>query len=217
MKDSAILVQNTILFGCLPIEIIQQYINSREFMIVSYNKNSIVHCEGDFCDKLEIILSGKIVIERIDENGNILAISDFGDNDILGGNLLFSQNPYYPMTVSTKIPSKVLEIKREVLFSLFCKYPVVLRAYLELISDNAYILGNKIRHYIKKTIRESILSYLKYESKIQNSNRITLTLSKKSLAERMGVQRTSLSRELAKMRADGLIKFDKDTIILLKE
>ncbi|HPE16011.1 MAG TPA: helix-turn-helix domain-containing protein, partial [Oscillospiraceae bacterium] len=41
------------------------------------------------------------------------------------------------------------------------------------------------------------------------------SMTKKALAERIGVQRTSLSRELAKMRDDGLIKFDIDSIELL--
>jgi CRP-like cAMP-binding protein len=54
------------------------------------------------------------------------------------------------------------------------------------------------------------------ECKIQNSNRIQLGITKKALAERIGVQRTSLSRELAKMKADGLIDFDDKTISLLK-
>ena len=88
--------------------------------------------------------------------------------------------------------------------------------YLEFTSDRAFILGDKIKHYINKTIRESIMNYLNYESKIQNSNRIKLNTTKKSLAEKIGVQRTSLSRELAKMRDDGLILFDTDSITLLK-
>jgi CRP-like cAMP-binding protein len=57
---------------------------------------------------------------------------------------------------------------------------------------------------------------LERECKIQNSNRIQLGITKKALAERIGVQRTSLSRELAKMKADGLIDFDDKTITLLK-
>ena len=36
------------------------------------------------------------------------------------------------------------------------------------------------------------------------------------LAEKIGVQRTSLSRELAKMREDGLVVFDEKSITLLK-
>ena len=52
----------------------------------------------------------------------------------------------------------------------------------------------------KRTIRESIVGFLKHETQKQNSQTITLPVSKKALAERFGVQRTSLSRELQKMR-----------------
>ena len=41
-------------------------------------------------------------------------------------------------------------------------------------------------------------------------------MTKKALAERIGVQRTSLSRELAKMRADGLIKYDAESIEIMR-
>ncbi len=119
------------------------------------------------------------------------------------------------MTVSTQLPTDILEIDREALFELFCNNAIFLRTYLELTSDRAFILGDKIKHYINKTIRESIMNYLNYESKKQNSNHIKLNITKKALAERIGVQRTSLSRELAKMRAEGLIEFDSVSIKLL--
>ncbi|WFF74591.1 Crp/Fnr family transcriptional regulator [Proteiniclasticum sp. QWL-01] len=191
-------------------------LKSGKFKVTSYKKSSVVHFDGETCSKLEIILSGRVAVDRIDESGNLLTISEFYKNDILGGNLLFSKNPYYPMTVLTKLPTDILEIDREALFELFCNNPVFLRTYLELTSDRAFILGNKIKHYINKTIRESIMNYLNYESKIQNSNHIKLNTTKKALAEKIGVQRTSLSRELAKMREDGLILFDTDSITLLK-
>ena len=60
------------------------------------------------------------------------------------------------------------------------------------------------------------MAYLEYESKIQNSNQIKLEITKKELAERIGVQRTSLSRELAKMRNEGLVTFDSNSITILK-
>ena len=68
---------------------------------------------------------------------------------------------------------------------------------------------------MNRTIRESIISYLDYERKNQNSNIIKLNMTKKALAERIGVQRTSLSRELAKMREDGLIEYTPVSISLL--
>jgi DNA-binding transcriptional regulator LsrR (DeoR family) len=60
------------------------------------------------------------------------------------------------------------------------------------------------------------MNLLEYESKRQNTNYIKLNMTKKALAEKIGVQRTSLSRELAKMRKDGLIVFDRTSITLLK-
>ena len=77
------------------------------------------------------------------------------------------------------------------------------------------ILGNRIKFYSKKTIRESLLNYLETERRRQKSNKILLNITKKELAEKLGFQRTSLSRELAKMKKDGIIEFDKNSISLL--
>ena len=216
MTKNINLIRSTALIKFLSDEDILTNVKNGKFKVTSYKKSSVVHFDGETCSKLEIILSGRVAVDRIDESGNLLTISEFYKNDILGGNLLFSKNPYYPMTVLTKLPTDILEIDREALFELFCNNAIFLRTYLELTSDRAFILGDKIKHYINKTIRESIMNYLNYESKKQNSNHIKLNITKKALAERIGAQRTSLSRELAKMRKDGLILFDTDSITLLK-
>ena len=194
---------------------IDLYLTEGSCKITQYGKNNIVHFVGEVCSKLEIILSGKVVIERIDESGNLMTIAEFYGGDVLGGNLMFSKNPYYPMTVTSKDATLILEINKNRLFSLFSDNHEFLKSYLEYVSDHTVILGDRIKHYVNRTIRESILSYLDYECKKQNSNIIKLNLTKKALAERIGVQRTSLSRELAKMREDGLIEFTPVSISLL--
>ena len=194
---------------------IDSYLTEGSCKITQYGKNNIVHFVGEVCSKLEIILSGKVVIERIDESGNLMTIAEFFGGDVLGGNLMFSKNPYYPMTVTAKEATLILEINKDRLFSLFSDNHEFLKSYLEYVSDHTVILGDRIKHYVNRTIRESIVSYLDYECKKQNSNIIKLSMTKKALAERIGVQRTSLSRELAKMREEGLIEFDSVSIKLL--
>lgn len=216
MNHKVGLLKKSSLISSLADDYILNNIRSGRFRIVSYKRNSVVHFDGERCNKLEIILSGKIVVDSIDESGNLLTISEFYSDDVVGGNLLFSKNPIYPMTVTTQLPTEILEIDKEVLYELLCNNPSLLRAFLEVISDQAFFLGDKIKHYVNKTIRESIINFLNYESKKQNTNHIRLNMTKKVLSEKMGVQRTSLSRELAKMRDDGLITFDKDSITLLK-
>ena len=210
-----IIMGETDLLKSLSKEQISAYLIDGSFKIAAYGKNSVIHFEGEICSKLDIILSGKVVVERIDQSGGLMTVAEFYGNDILGGNLLFSKNPHYPMTITAQQPAVILEINKERLFQLFSDNHQFLRTYLELVSDHAFILGDKIKHYVNRTIRESIINFLKYESKMQNTNRIKLNMTKKALAEKIGIQRTSLSRELAKMRNDGLIVYDSQSIELL--
>lgn len=217
MEKYLSLIADTTLMQSFPPEKIHAYLKNGGFRTAAYKKNSVIHFEGESCHKLEIILSGQVAVERIDESGNLLTVAEFYSDDILGGNLMFSKNPYYPMTTTTRTSVLILEIDKDLLFELLSKHPAFLQSYLSFVSDHTAILGDKIKHYVNKTIRESILNYLRYESKRQNSNHIRLTLTKKALAERIGVQRTSLSRELAKMKKDGILLFDSESVTLLSD
>lgn len=209
------LILKSTLLRSLPNEEIELYLHDGSFKITSYNKNNIVHFSTEVCTKLEIILSGSVAVERIDEAGNLMTIAEFFSDDILGGNLLFSKNPYYPMTITAKQEAVMLAIEKERLFRIFSDNHSFLRSYLEFVSDHTTILGDRIKHYINQTIRESVMSYFDYEKRKQNSDRIVLPITKKALAEKIGVQRTSLSRELQKMQREGLIQFDRDSITII--
>lgn len=208
-------IKGLTLLNSLSDEVVTAYIKNRKFKVTPYKKNGIIHFDGERCTKLEIIVNGRVVIDSIDEEGNLLTISNFYSNDILGGNLVFSRNPYYPMTISAQLDSEILEIEKNILFDLLGGNPSFLHTFLELISDNAFILSDKIKHYTNKTLREKIMNYLDYESKKQNSDRIKLGITKKALSEKLGVARTSLSRELTKMRDEGIIRYDRDSITLI--
>lgn len=214
-KDMGLLRQIDLIKSIKPQDM-DSYVMEGSCKFTQYGKSNIVHFVGEVCSKLESILSGKVVIERIDESGNLMTIAEFFGGDVLGGNLMFSKNPYYPMTVTAKEATLILEINKDLLFLLFSNNHDFLRSYLAYVADHTVILGDRIKHYVNRTIRESIISYLNYECKKQNSNIIKLGMTKKALAERIGVQRTSLSRELAKMREDGLIKYDATTIELIQ-
>lgn len=203
------------MLSSLSSEDIHACLRDGSFKISAHGKSGIVHFAGEACFNLEIILSGKVAVEHIDEAGNLIAIAEFCGDEILGGNLLFSKDPRYPMTITAKEPAVILEISKERLFKLFSDNHGFLRSYLEFISDHATILGDRIKHYVNKTIRECVMSDLAHERKRQGSNQIRLNTTKKAWAERIGVQRTSLSRELAKMREDGLIRYHSNFIELL--
>lgn len=142
------LIKNTTLLNSLSLENIRLYLANGAFKVQTYAKNSIVHFEGDSCFKLEIILTGKVVVARIDESGNLLTIAEFYKDDILGGNLMFSKNPYYPMTTTTPEESVILEIEKNLLFNLLSESPIILKAYLEFVADHTFMLLLQLLHLL---------------------------------------------------------------------
>ncbi len=213
-KDLSIDIKKTIL-SSLPPKLVDDYLINNRIHIQSYNKNQIIHLEGEVCQQIEIILEGQIVIERIGIDGDLMTINHFHQGDIIGANLIFSSTDHYPMTISSKKPSQVVIIPKDVLFKLCNSYPTFLMEFIKVISDLTVLLGTKMKNRISRTIRQSIITYLGKQYSLQDSPTIRLTMSKKSMSEMFGVSRTSLSRELQKMAEEGLITYDAKTINIL--
>ncbi|MDD2533533.1 MAG: Crp/Fnr family transcriptional regulator [Eubacteriales bacterium] len=179
-------------------------------------KGQVLHMQNEICDHLDVIIEGQIAIQNIDADGNLLTIQVFSDRDLLGANLIFSSRNRYPMLATAQQKSIVAHVPRQLILDLCRQNEAFMTSLLQSISDRSILLTDKIQSIALKSIRKSLIEFLQYESAIQNSRQVKLSMSKKDLAERFGVERTSLSRELDKMRRDGLVVFDARSITLLE-
>ena len=189
-------------------------LDSSEYEIGEFNKGEIIHLQNETCRSLEIILEGKVTVQNIDENGNVLTIETFVYGDMIGANLLFSSKNTFPMTVTASMKTATITMNKELILSLCHGSTRFMEGLLHEISDKTIILTEKINTISRKTIRQCIFDFLKQEKYSQGSNVIKLTLTKKELAERLGIPRSSLGRELNKMRKDGLVEYNAWTITL---
>lgn len=186
----------------------------KESLIQSFTENEIIYLQNEKANTMDIILEGNIIIQNIDAKGNILSITSLSQGDMLGGNLIFSKKNEYPMTIIAKTNVKLLKISKNTILDLSQVNKKFLINLLELFSDKALVLTTKINSLAMKTIREKIMEFLLFEVKRQNSNTIILSLSKKDLSERFGIERPSLQRELKKMKTEELIDYDAKSITL---
>ena len=208
------LLKNNELFKCFSEIEMENIFNEHCYKIKDYEKKAIIYLQNEKCESLDIILSGAITIQKIDQDGKILTINDFISGEVFGENLLFSVNNNYPMTVTAKNDCTLLHVKKDLILKLCQRNECFLRNFLQSLSSKTLILSNKIKSLTMKTIRQCITDFLLFEYFSQGSSRIKLNMSKKDLAEKLGVQRSSLSRELNKMRNDGLIEFDANYITI---
>jgi CRP-like cAMP-binding protein len=68
--------------------------------------------------------------------------------------------------------------------------------------------------FTQRTLRENIMDYFKQQTIIQKSSVILLPMSKRQLADYLGVQRPSLFRELKKLKEEGIIEINNRTIAI---
>src|SRR5699024_327257 len=176
-----------------------------------------IYIQNEKSNTIDILLNGKVAIQKIEENGDVLTVATFSSGDILGGSLAFSMTNEYPLTVIAAAESNILHIKKELILKLCQSNEEFLVKFLQSLSTQNLTLTNKIKSISMKSIRDKIIGYLTYEYYAQNSTIIRLNISKKELAERFGVQRPSLFREMKKMKEEGLIDYDHSHIIILDE
>lgn len=188
--------------------------NGRNHEVREFEKNQVIYLQNEVCQTLDIILEGKVSVQRIEEDGQILRIETFSGGNILGANLIFSTRNVYPMTVVSETNSLVIRMQKDLVLELGKTNMGFMAGLLKVISDRTLVLTDKINTISPRSIRKKIIDFLLEEYRLQRADVIVLGISKRELAERLGMQRTSLSRELARMKTEGILSYDARTITI---
>ena len=209
-----------LLFNIFPFDLLTEaertsILSRQAVRLQNFTRGELIHLQNEICQNLDVILDGSVSVQHIDLEGNSLFIRELQAGELLGANLLFASRNLYPMTVSAEQPAVIASLKPADILNCCQRNAAFMRGVMQVISDRSIVLTDKLQALAVKSIRQTLLDYFQYESKRQQSQTIRLPLSKKSLAERLGIQRTSLSREMQKMRQEGLINFDVHTVTLL--
>ena len=174
-------------------------------------KGNTIYHEGDFCESIGIVVSGKIDIVSYSFEGKEQLINSLKAGEIFGNNLLFSSEPVYRGNVIAKEKSVIAFINKENLVYLLQNNREFLELYLKAQSDKAKALTARIQ-LLSFTNAEERLFY--YASK--NNNQIIFK-NVTALAATIGVQRETLSRLLTSLTKRHLIKKEKGKITVLKK
>ncbi len=182
------------------------------YRLNNYVKDQIIHMENEECKNLSIITSGTVEIQKIDSSGKILSIAEFHEGDTFGENLIFGNKTNYPVTVISKTDTIILNIDKNSVMVLCQTNTEFLNEYLKIVSNKAMVLSSKLNEVTLKSIRQMICDFLLAEYQNQKMTKIKINMTKIEWADKMGVQRPSLSRELIKMKEEGIIDYDRNTI-----
>ncbi len=175
------------------------------------SKGNIIFHEGDVCESIGIIISGKIDIVSYSFQGKELLINSLKAGDIFGNNLIFSSSPIYKGDVVAKDKCVVAFINKENLVNLLQNNKEFLELYLQAQSDKAKLLTGRIRLLSFPNAEERLFYYASRNHNVIEFKNVT------TLAATLGVQRETLSRLLTSLVERHLIKKEKGKITVLKK
>lgn len=174
-------------------------------------KNSVIHHEGDTCESIGVIVSGKVDVVSYSFQGKELVLNSLKAGEIFGNNLIFSSEPIYKGDVIAKEKCVIAFINKENLLFLLQNNKDFLELYLKAQSDFGKSLNARIQ-LLSFTNAEERLQY--YASKNDN---VIVFKNVTTLAAQIGIQRETLSRLLTSLVKRHLIKKEKGKITFVKK
>jgi len=214
MESLVDILKQCILFKDMNYKDIEKFIKVSNFTIKKYLKGNLVVLEDSQCKELGILLKGLLEVQSLYPSGKSLTLTRLKPTEIFGEAILFSKSNKFPSTIETIEESAIMFIKKSDLINCLSNCHRFMENLLELFSDRLLMLNKKIKTLTMKSIKQKIGNFLMEEYKKQKSRKIKVSLSRQEMAEHMGIQRPSLSRELSRMREEGIIEFDKEYIVV---
>lgn len=208
------ILKNSELFCAIESDDIKEMLYCLNSYIKEYKKDETILSEGEYVDKIGIILSGCARSIKSDISGKTTIITLLKEGSYVGILLATSKNRQSPVCVKASDNTIILYIPVDNVFKRCAKncarHEILTRNLFDGLSQKAMVLHDRNDCLIKSSLRDKILTYLTRISKEQKSVEFTIPLDRSSMAEYLNTDRSALSRELSKMRNEKIISFTKN-------
>lgn len=210
---------NIPLFNGLAREEINEILQNFHGLIKHFPKSDYIYLAGDCIENLCVVLEGTVQMIKEDILGEKSIIANLGSGSVFAENFLGKLGDRSVVSYFAASDSEVLMLPLgKMLFDGSSHSEANRRLMCNIVSilaDNNTRLIEKTEILCKKTLRSKILAYLEQEAKYNNNTRFTIPFNRTDLANYLDADRSALTRELARMREEGLIYFEKNTFELL--
>ena len=184
-----------------------------------FAKGETVFHAGDTISDIGIVLSGRVIIESTDVRGSRTILSHievgqaFAESYALCG---------VPMMVDA-----VCAQETEILFLRVSAalrqengredwYLPLTQTLLRMAAGKNLALSERIFCTAAKSVRTRVFTYLSAQATRRGTLSFFVPFNRQQLADYLNVDRSALSRELCRMRDEGLLTFSKNRFTLLK-
>lgn len=207
-------IKNTILFRGMSEKEISDALEGLRAVTKKYKKGATILHAGSVTKRMGLVLEGSVTIENNDVWGNRTIFSHVGKNQFFAETYGLLANE--PMLVDV-VANEDCNILFLSIGSLGRGFPdqeswiaKIMSNLLIISTQKNLTLSGRIFHTAPKTIRGRVMSYLNSVSIQKGMTEFDIPFDRQQMADYLNLDRTALSKELRKMKDDGLIDFHKN-------
>lgn len=211
-------LSETILFRGTTVNEIEIMLGCLGSFTKNYQKGDVIYRNGERTRHLGLVLSGSVNIENDDVWGNKNILNNVQAGKIFAESYACASITPLTVTVISAEKSSILflDVNR-----ILCTCPsscshhtkLIHNLLLEMAQKNLS-LSQKIFHTAPKSIQGRLLSYLSQQALEQGCQEFEIPFNRQQLADYLNVERSALSKELSKMKAEQILDYEKSRFIL---
>lgn len=175
---------------------------------VTYDKGSLIYRAGEASDTLYIVNQGKVRIYRLAESGREQLVRILGPGDFTGETALFSpEDTIHESYAEAMLDTKICMIKQVDLQKYLLQYPSISLKVLNEMSQRLEKSEKQTTQFATEKVETRLALFLAdCLDPESDSLEFKLPMSKKDISSYLGTTPETISRKLADLEDEGLIK-----------
>lgn len=220
MKEFVSILRHTELFEGLSDEDISAVMICLHAGKRVYKRGEYVHRSGERIHRISLLASGTLLIQKDDYWGNRSIIHQLTAGEMFGEAYAMQDSEPMLNDVVALVESTVLSFDAGRLLTgcsgLSGPHALVIQNLMRSLSAKNRLLTQKIDYMARRTTREKLTAYLSAQSKKQGTASFEIPFNRQQLADFLGIDRSAMSRELCRMRDDGMLRFHRSRFTLIQ-
>ena len=187
--------------------------------LASYKKGDSLRAMGMPFSTFGLVLCGTVQVFSFDLDGNPMMMANVGAGESFGESLAYLGTEESPVNVVAATDVSVLwldiaAVRRAATLG-DTEALALSERFATVLAVRALFQNDRIQILSKPKIRDRLVTFLSQCERRYGSRTFIIPFDRASLAVYLGVNRAALSRELAKMKSEGMIDFFRSSFRLL--
>lgn len=181
-----------------------------------FSKGAFIFTAGEDVLRVGLVLSGGVAVIKEDAWGNRTILARLEPGELFGEAFSCSTQKSLTVSVVAEEPCRILFLDFRGALALPDRPALrkLVRNMLRILADKNVMLTQRIEALARRTIREKLSAYLSDQARRAGRNVFDVPFDRQALADYLCVDRSALSRELGRMRDEGLLIYRKNRFTL---